>query len=240
MTIQDIKNIPETGFYFDDKKHFYYLDGKKMTGVTTILNVMAKPQLIPWAARMAIENVKENFAAIIAATEAERDVLLKTAQNAHAQKKDKAADIGTLVHKAIEEWIKEKKTPTLDDQGMMMFNQFIKWAEDNKVKFLDSERRVYSKEHFVAGTLDFIFEMGGKKYLGDFKTSSGIYGREYFWQCAGYRMMLEENGEKDFNGSVIVRCGKDGSFEVKESYDYETDIKGFMAALTIYRLINNY
>src|SRR3990167_5788165 len=174
------KNITGQGFEFDEKKHMYYFDGVKMTGVTTILGIIAKPQLISWAARMAIENVKENINAIISATADEREILLKNAQNAHAQKKDKAADIGTIVHKAVEEWIKEKKIPVLDESGMTMFNQFVKWAEDNNVKFLDSEHKVYSKEHFYAGTLDFICEIGGKKYLGDFKTSSGIYGREYF------------------------------------------------------------
>ena len=230
-------------FTFDEKTHTYRLDGKRMTGITTVLGVIAKPALIPWAANMAVDYVKEhgslekdggvNFISI-------REDILEEARKAHAQKRDKAADVGTLVHKAVEEWINEKKEPKLDEQGIKMFNHFKKWAEDNKVKFLESEKKVYSEEHFVAGTPDFICEIDGRKYLGDFKTSSGIYGREFFWQCAGYRMMLEEMGEKDFRGSIIVRCGKKGDFEVKESFDYESDLKGFMSALTIYRLTKNY
>ena len=37
-------------FRFDEKKHRYYLDGKSMTGCTTVLGVIAKPALIQWAA----------------------------------------------------------------------------------------------------------------------------------------------------------------------------------------------
>jgi hypothetical protein len=67
-------------------------------------------------------------------------------------------------------------------------------------------------------------EIDGKKYVGDSKTSNAVYP-EYFYQTAAYRMMLEEMGEKDFSGSIIIRVGKDGSFdEAKDvifSKDYE-------------------
>ena len=107
-------------------------------------------------------------------------------------------------------------------------------------KFLASEKQVYSQTHFLAGTLDFICEIDGKKYLGDIKTSSGIYGREYFAQCAAYRMMCEEQGETGFAGSVVVRLGKDGSFEEVYSMDYENDKKLFLACLEVYRTMGNF
>ena len=37
---------------FDAKKHVHTLDGKNLTGVTTVLSVIAKPALIQWAADM--------------------------------------------------------------------------------------------------------------------------------------------------------------------------------------------
>ena len=40
-------------FIYKDSNHSYTLDGKRLTGVTTILGVIAKPALIGWAARMA-------------------------------------------------------------------------------------------------------------------------------------------------------------------------------------------
>ena len=102
------------------------------------------------------------------------------------------------------------------------------------------KKQVYSQTHFLAGTLDFICEIDGKKYLGDIKTSSGIYGREYFAQCAAYRMMCEERGETGFEGSVVVRLGKDGSFDEMYSIDYENDKKLFLACLEVYRTMGSF
>jgi hypothetical protein len=48
------------GFVFDEKKHLYFYDGKPMTGCTTILGVLAKPALIPWAAKMAVEYIAQH------------------------------------------------------------------------------------------------------------------------------------------------------------------------------------
>ena len=44
---------PKKEFTFDEKRHRYYLDGKAMTGCTTVLGVIAKPALIQWAADKA-------------------------------------------------------------------------------------------------------------------------------------------------------------------------------------------
>lgn len=223
-------------FEYQEKGHKYFYDNKPMTGVTTVLGTIAKPQLISWASKMCYEYVKEHSAYDNGYYHI-KDEDLELAKNAHTRKKEDAGDIGTLVHKAIEEWIKTEKEPELDEQGMGMFNKFRAWATDNKVKFLASEKQVYNLKSFYAGTLDFICEIDGKKYIGDFKTSSGIYGREYFAQCAGYRYALEDMGdEEEYNGCVIVRCGKKGDFEVKYSYDHETDLEIFKSALSIYRL----
>ena len=54
-------------------------------------------------------------------TKEEIDLILVDAKKAHTAKKDKAADVGTLVHKAVEEWVKEGVEPTLDEKGKKMF-----------------------------------------------------------------------------------------------------------------------
>ena len=114
--------------------------------------------------------------------------------------------------------------------------KFVDWAIENKVKFLASEKQMYSRAMWVAGTCDFTAIINGKLIMGDIKTSSGIYGREYFFQCAGYILMAEEHGET-YDGSIIVRLGKDGSFETKESFDLEADKKGFLAALALFKAL---
>ena len=120
-----------------------------------------------------------------------------------------------------------------------MTDNFLKWVEEAKPKFLASEKVVYSKELFYAGTLDFLAEIDGKTYLGDIKTGSGIYP-EMWLQTSGYQLALEET-EPDLkiDGHIIVNITKDGKLNVETHYDYETSKQGFLAALTLYRTLNN-
>ena len=245
------------GFYFDGEngKHNYFWDGKKMTGCTTILSILAKPALIQWAANMAVNYVKENSQT---AKDAEVYIVLPTileeARTAHRRKKEEAGQKGTDVHAEIEKLIKEAIEKTngfienwdggneLDEKAKQIIH-FIAWTQINKVKFLESEKRLYSEKLFIAGTCDFICEIRKKRYVGDIKTG-GIYDRIPYFQTAAYRMMLQEMGEKDYFGSVIVNIKKDGKFDetknIMWSFDYQTDLEGFLAALKIYRILKNY
>jgi len=225
-------------FKYEDVGHKYFYDGKPMTGVTTILGTIAKPQLISWASKMCYEYIKEHSNYDSGIYHIKEDEL-ELAKNAHARKKTDAGDIGTKVHAWVELYTSKNECPPMpeDENERKMAELFHKWVVENKVKFLESEKKVFNKTEFYAGTLDFTCEIDDKKYVGDFKTSSGIYSREYFAQCAGYLWALKDMGdEEEYNGCVIVRCGKKGDFEVKYSYDYQTDLEIFKSALTIYRL----
>ena len=87
-------------FEFNKNTHTYTLDGKRLTGVTTILGIISKPALISWSSRMACEYVRENLKDI-----AELEPILELAEKAHTRKKDKAAQAGTDVHLWVSEWI---------------------------------------------------------------------------------------------------------------------------------------
>lgn len=228
---------------FDPKTHSYLIDGKPATGVTTVIGVLAKPNLIPWAAKMVVEYIEENaprneLYGDLLFYEVSTD-LLAEAKSAHTKKKEAAAEYGTDTHSAVEIYIghciKEhdgKPYKHIDDT----LQKFIDWAMENVDYFLFSERRMYNEELFIAGTADFAYiGKDGKKYMADFKTSSGIYGIDYFLQVAAYRMLAEGEGDEPYDGSTIVRLGKDGSFEVQQRYNNETDKEAFLACLTLYR-----
>lgn len=238
-------------FTFDDASHTYYLDGKALTGVTSVLNVISKPALIGWAAKMATEYLWDNRDRLAQTTlegklEYDRKVFLE-AKGAHNRKKDDAATKGTDIHSLCEEWINAciesyagAAVAPPQQSEIKQLQDFIEWAVTHNVTFLASEKKMYSESLWLAGTCDFVAIVDGKKLLGDIKTTSGIYDLTPFLQCAAYRLILEEMGEKDFEGSVIVRLGKDGSFEERYRYDFETDKKGFLAAMELYRALATY
>lgn len=229
-------------FTFNKANHKYYLDGKPLTGVTTVLGVIAKPALIQWAANEAIKYIRETqpkpvkIAGVdmVIYTKDQLSDLLDTARVASTTKRDGMADIGTAVHAWLEKFVKGKN-PKPNKKLDHITKNFVEWAHKNQIKFLKSEVRVFSEKHWFAGTFDLLFEMNGKIYIGDIKTGSGIYGREPFAQMAGYQICLEEAGYKAVQGRMIIRCGRDGAFETKESLDFETDKKIFLSALDLYR-----
>lgn len=233
---------------FEKNGHLYMLDGKPLTGVTSVLQVIAKPALIQWSANEAVNYIREKTKDLEAVGIQQLEIILEEARLAHRKKKEDAGSRGTDVHSLIEA---EAKNAIENTHGFFVEKwkeqyssrqviKFIDWAVSNKVKFIASEKQVYSETHWLAGTLDFLCEINGKKYVGDIKTSSGIYGREYFAQCAAYRLMLEEQGETEFEGSVVVRLGKDGSFEEMYSTAYEEDKKLFLACLDVYRMMKTF
>lgn len=226
--------------------HEICIDGewRPLTGVTTILQILAKPALIPWAVGMAIDYIKNNC---------QKDELmrylvnladLEEAKSAHRKKKEEAGQKGTDVHAIIEKEIKEAIEKNegfisefkFDREELPQVKHFIKWAVGNKVKFLESEKHIWSKNLWIAGICDFVCEIGGEIYLGDIKTGSGIYP-EAFAQLSGYQLMFEEMDiYKNIKGHIIVNLKKDGTFQEKRSISLEDFKEFFLSCLKIYRV----
>jgi len=236
----------------------YQLDGKPMTGVTTICNMQAKGFLINWSASEAYKDS-------LTKTDAEIKEVLKNKTYAHTQKSDSAKDSGTQAHDLVEQFINQYINtgnyvfpvyPVIEDIGVKTsITRFFKWATDNKVEFLGSEVSVYSREHWFAGSFDFICKLNGKLLLGDFKTSKQV-DDTYFAQGAGYIIAVEENNpEVKFDGVIIVRSilaeegavwyekssnGKakkmqNEAFEVVISENLDREKTYFLSLLNLYR-----
>ena len=218
-------------FTFEEKRHRYFLDGKALTGITTVLNVIAKPALIGWAARLATEYVRDNLKSL-----EELEQVLELAKNAHTRRKEEGGRKGTDVHKWCEEWI-AGKDPAIPEEAKEQIAQFMRWVLDEDVKFLESEKRMYSESLWLGGTCDAIALIKGKKYVVDFKTQDRMWDRVPFLQMAGYLILLEEMGEKDFHGSCVVLLPKKGKLETFFTYDLENEKQAFLSTLKLYRYL---
>lgn len=224
-------------YNFDEKEHVHTLDGRPLMGVTSVLRIIAKPFLVQWAANMACDYIRHNGDIIPEGYVVTEDVL-KKASLAHRKTKEKAGDWGTEVHKAVENWIKMNIEPVLPDDQMLAFNNFKTWAKDNEIIFLQSEKHVYSENLWIGGVLDLVIGMGGKKYIADIKTSSGIFN-EAFFQMGGYNLCLEEMGENgDIDGYLVINLKKDGTIDFKMATDMDFNKRAFLAALDLYKLTN--
>lgn len=233
--------MPFGDYVFSEDKHLHMLNGKSLTGVTTALKVIGKGDvLVQWSANQAIEYIKQN------AIEIDNDEgffygatseLLEEAKKAWRGSRDKAGGFGTNVHNAIELWIKKEPIPELDVMEQKAFNNFTTWAVENKIEFLESERHVASKEMWIGGILDLVFKKDDKIYIGDIKTSSGIYP-EYFFQMGAYNLCLEEMGlYPEIDGYTIINLKKNGQIEVETNYGKDQNKEAFKSALKLYRIL---
>lgn len=232
---------------FDPVRHRYELDGHWLPGVTTVIGVLSKPQLIQWAANMAVDWIIANgYPRRLSETDYELVIhpdLLEQARTAHIRKRDKAADKGTGAHELVETYVKRcievgdliaphcEFTHELGES----VEAFAKWADKNDVKFLDCEVMVYSELHRYAGRFDLLFEQGGKRYLGDIKTGKGVYA-DFFIQMGGYEVAYQEMTGQSVDGRVILHLNSK-SCTPHISTDANRDTSAFLNCLALYKAL---
>ena len=248
----------EVTVHFDEVNHAYWLveDGKKrrIAGVTTFLNIIDKPALIPWAVGVTVEYIREHIADL-SQSPAE---LLKLAKEEAARQRDVAKEIGSAIHAWIESYIKGEDFEMPDDEQVLKgVNSFIEWKDQQNVKLVESERLLYSKENEYMGTADLLLEIDGKKYLGDIKTGNAIYA-ETMLQTAAYAQAYQEETGETLAGRYVIRISKESEkeyvarmmkktkgeggfpdYKIFEAVEIKTDLASdfaaFMSAKNLYR-----
>ncbi len=214
-------------------------------GVTTVIGIVDKPELLQWSANMANQTWIEGLKGQVTYDELLISRLSKEAPNAWRTRRDTAGDLGTLIHAWIEEYINSKihnlPLPPSPINPIIQSSvlKFIQWETDNVTRFIESEKKVYSLRHNVAGIVDFLYiNKSGNLCIGDIKTSKGIY-KTFSLQLSGYRYMIEEENPKTkIDEMTIVRVGKDNDdLEIKVISDYRTYVKAFLACIVLHNIM---
>ncbi len=113
-------------------------------------------------------------------------------------KRDEAADAGTLAHSLVEAYIKGAEQPQIPDteageQAMKGFHNFLNWREDNRLVIIAQEAELVSEKYQFGGCPDAIaLNSRGEIVLLDWKTSSGVYVGSML-QVAAYKELWNEN-----------------------------------------------
>ena len=230
-------------YQFDSEKHIHTLNGKRLTGCTTVLNVVAKPFLIPWAANMTAGFLKNKLKDVKELNQDEWEILLDEARKAHTKKKEKAGSYGTKTHEAISKIIQLAIDESDGVIGEVLtedksIQNFVDWAVKNNVRFLETEKNVYSGKWHFAGICDMIIEIDNRIWIADIKTAkSGIYS-ENFWQVSGYHILLEDMGlYPNVKGYLILNLKENGEVNEKRSISIEENKQAFFSCLNIYRTL---
>lgn len=183
---------------FNAATHRYRLDGKPVTGVTTLISGgIPKPALNGWYARQVALHVEDNPERI----ERLRKEPAPTEKNprgdsalVHALCKvpekirDQAAERGTLIHDLGQRYLEGKQVtipPVYEPEVMGLVNLI----ETLQLEPLIVEKSLGNRTRRYAGRVDFIgtspYLHNGEPVLIDWKTSNGVYG-ETALQAAAY------------------------------------------------------
>lgn len=213
------------------------MDEIYVPGVTTILGVIGKGDgLIQWAASCAVDYLRER---VVGALTAEKlEVIFAEAKYAHRRIKETALTVGTMAHQWVEQYLLDNEQPMPEnEQARSACNAAKAWLAEHEWVTLNVERRIYSRAHHYAGTLDYLALVDGKLVVADWKSSKRLYD-EYKYQTAAYVQALTEEGVEGIEGRWLVRLDKEsGEFEAQFSppEDQEKDFKVFESALNIWR-----
>jgi len=213
-----VKDAPK-----NSKQHTVYKlkDGTRVPGVTTILGVLNKPALVPWANNLGLQGIKV------------REYV-----------DDKAA-IGTLAHQMIADHLRKQETDTSDytakqiDKAENSLLSYFEWEKSHTIEVILVEKPLVSEIYRFGGSIDSLVWLDGLLTLPDIKTSKGIYP-EMLTQVVAYLQLVMESvyGLDDTPKGMIIRVGRDETegFETKQVTHVEERWELFKHCLEIYNL----
>jgi hypothetical protein len=218
---------------FNEARHIFYDEkGKPLLSVTGATGVVDKSApLMGWATKMMGLYLLEEKAR---GNKEITEELVERAKKEYRRIKTEAADIGTEIHEWVSQWILGKSPEIPDNESVANgITAFLKFQKEHQLKWVESERFIYSKRHKYVGILDAIAREGKKLTLVDFKSSNGIYDEMRF-QVAGYQIAYEEETGKKFDKKILIRFGKnDGQFEIMDLGNDPKDKQAFLACLNL-------
>ena len=159
------------------KAHTIYKlqDGTRVVGVTTAIGILAKPALIPWANKLGLQGIEVG------------------------KHVDNLAEIGTLAHTMVENYLLKKETDFSDytanqkSQAENSLISFFEWYKNHKIDIIFAEEQLVSEMYRYGGTGDIYAKVDDVLELIEIKTGKGIWP-EHFIQTAANFMLLKENG----------------------------------------------
>jgi|TARA_R110002051_G_scaffold161794_1_gene233402 hypothetical protein len=229
---------------FDPKKHYYTVDEKYAPSVTTVLDSIAKPALIPWAASEGAKffkaNVKEFTVGDMSTVDMEKGI-----RGAYRKRSGDALVIGQQVHEWAEKAILWKlgrgDAPSLPDstEAKSSIGAFREWVKTNDIEWVSAEEKVFHPERWFAGTVDAVARVNGEFSVIDFKTSAAIY-TPYHLQCAAYAKCVQLIYGEEVEKAYILRFDKKtGDFEAQASSEIEENFRAFLGFLIGYRRLKD-
>jgi len=233
----------------ETKKNQYVLDGKSYYRVTSILNAINKPALMPWKAQITLEKaervlVSEVLGKYLATPDAMEtingmladkhqtvdehatlidqtwiDSVIETARAEPDYVLGTATTFGSDAHYALEQYIANGAVPH-DLDMFRVIGAFQAWAKVNQIELLPHMCEVtVAHTDGYAGTIDAVAIKGDELVIVDWKTSNGLYA-EHMLQVSAYAKALQGATGMAVNEAWIVRFPREKPDEGEPDFNW--------------------
>ena len=220
MTVKVIPEVQSRRVTIDGER-FYEVNGRLYPSVTTILSVVAKPALVKWAKRTAIDFVRSAVGDAPFVTKEELEEILDRALVEPERIKNAAAGRGTALHEGIA------------DRAREGVGQEFEVLRRLGLAVIATEVTVYSERGF-AGTADVVaVDHHGRIVVIDWK-SGGVWP-EHAMQVAAYRLAIAEMTRRPVGGAYVI--GLKGKQPAVHRVSIEPATRGFLGTLELYRAL---
>lgn len=176
-------------------------DDERMWSVTTIIGALDKPALLYWAAEQtatcAVDQLDTVRAMVNDGDRADTIKWLRDARFRRPKGERTAAELGTAVHEACEQFALTGTRPEVDPDVAPFLDQFDRWCDKFQPVYEAAEVTVYSPQYGYAGTCDAFLSVDGVRCIVDYKTSkksvdargkaTSPYPEQVALQLAAYR-----------------------------------------------------
>lgn len=201
---------------FYPKSHQYWASTKgekfrRVSGVTSLIAIKDKSRALgSWQQQVTCDFL---LALIADGKKIDEDKAIEAVIQ-HELEREEASDIGKAIHAWCEAYIKKelglsKEMPEIPDypEAVNGVNAFLAFLKEHKVKFVSTERVVYSMKHGYVGTLDDEAKVDGLHCLIDLKASNGLYNAVRM-QTAAYQAADTEQNKTKYDGRWALRLSK--------------------------------
>lgn len=240
-----------------DAGRYYEVEGQMYPSVTTVLSVINKPALVPWAAKMeriaALEAAADLYEDVHGTPRMSRAAFISSLESRIGKEKagkkemEKAGEIGTQIH-SLAEWNLRKTMgqvvgpePHVTQQALWAFMVLEEKIKELELEPVRIEQVLFSQTYGIAGTMDLLANVkwhGSRKLaLIDFKSGKAVYSEAYL-QVSAYAQCLQEMGFEHPDIGIIIRLPKidsDPEAEVVEVPDMDYQFQIFLHTLELYK-----
>lgn len=201
--------------------------------VTNILNIINKPALPRWAAKI----VAEQAAALRhSLPQLDPEEIVDMLKGAPWRSSTRSADRGTSIHEWLEAAITRTHQPDLYGEAVAYQPAAQTWMDDvgQHLDVIHTEQTMFHERY--AGTADLIVQHDGHRTVIDFKTSKAIYDETALQLAALAACTINPDGDEEppCTQAIVVRLGPNGKYQQKTVDDLPRHQHAFINALELW------